>query len=71
MAGMRLKAEGMILSCESKTSAKGNQYFLTTVGGVGFGCDFFTKKFVKPSDKLVSLDFEYSNGKLNLIDDNL
>lgn len=71
MAGMKLKGKGIVLSCESKTSTKGNNYFLTTIGGIGFGNDFFTKGFVKPSDKEVELEFEYVNGKLNLIEESL
>ena len=64
--GMKLKAKAMCLGCEQKSSDKG-VYFIVTLGGIGFGCKFFTKSMVIPSDKMQDFDFEYDNGKLNLL----
>lgn len=64
--GMRLTAKACVLSCESKSSEKG-VYFITTLGGMGFGCKFFTKQFIEPSNKEREFNFDFDNGKLNLI----
>lgn len=64
--GMRLIGKGCVLGCESKTSEKG-VYFITTIGGMGFGCKFFTKQFIEPSNKEREFIFDYDNGKLNLV----
>lgn len=64
--GMKFKAKAIVLSCESKTSEKG-MYFITTLGGMGWGHKFFTKQFMEPSAKEKEFDFEFDNGKLNII----
>lgn len=64
--GMKLNGKARVLGCEHKKSDKGD-YFIITLGGMGFGEKFFTKTMLNPSDKEQDFEFDLQNGKLNLI----